>query len=421
MHGRQLAATLVALLVLLCGSVGTAVAASPWSTPLALEQAAPEGHAPVFAPSGAGMVVLNGASVASVAADGALGTPQLWGQVMKVAAFGEDRFATMLMGERPTVALGTAAGFTRRVTPSRHGYVSFTDVAGNRRGDVAIAIGEETDGKIRTTVWVQRAGSKRFRRLLRLPEDKDLSVVAGVPAALALKANGDLFVSYSLDSKLWVQTVRRNGKVGKPQPLGPMRTWNRPNVLFGADGRVTLAWANATGTEETRGPASYRLATAARGKAFRRPQLLGRTDANTEGVDVTRVRLVARGTGALVAWTASKHRRFVVRAAAIRNGRASASTLVTPAGTAGILQDLDATTGGSVLALWSATDARGALRASIAAPGADAFAAPEEISAASDTVFDAGAAVNPITLTPVVIYANRQDEGRLSVRTPLRP
>jgi hypothetical protein len=419
MDGRQCAATAAAFLALSCGFGSTAAAAPPWSTPVALDQAAPPGGAPVFARSGAGMVVLEGASVAPVAADGTVGTPLLRGQVMKVAVYGKDRFAAVLMGEKPTVAFGTTAGFTRRVTPSKRGYVSFTDIAGNRRGDVAIAIGEETDGKIRTTVWVQRAGSDRFRRVLRLPEDKASSVVAGVPAALALEADGDLLVSYQVGRTLWVQAARRSGKLGTAQALGPMRTWTRPEVLFSSEGRVTLAWASVSRTEGTYGPGRYRLVTGMRGKAFGRPQVLGGTDTSTDSIDVTGVRLVVRGTGALVAWTASEDRRFVVRAAPVTSGRAGTSMLVTPAGAPGRLQDLDATKGGAVMALWSVPDARGALRASVMAPRVDTFAAPEKISAVDETVFGAGASVNPVTLAPIVIYENGQHQGRVSVRLSL--
>jgi hypothetical protein len=137
-------------------------------------------------------------------------------------------------------------------------------------------------------------------------------------------------VSYYLGRTLWVQTARRKGKIGKAQALGPMRTWTRPELLFSPDRRMTLAWASMSRTEGTYGPDGYRLATAARGKAFGRPQVLGGTDTSTDDIDVAGVRLVARGTRALVAWTASEDHRFVVRAAPVLGGRAGTSMLVNP-------------------------------------------------------------------------------------------
>jgi hypothetical protein len=43
------------------------------------------------------------------------------------------------------------------------------------------------------------------------------------------------------------------------------------------------------------------------------------------------------------------------------------------------------------------------------------------ISAADETVYGAGASVNPSTLAPIVIYENGQHQGRVSVRLPLTP
>ncbi|HYM57553.1 MAG TPA: hypothetical protein VES79_06270 [Solirubrobacteraceae bacterium] len=278
-------------------------------------------------------------------------------------------------------------------------------LAGNARGDLAFAWFEDRGtSNDRVHVSLRRAGGS-FGSPILIAQERVRSV------SVAVGTRGDVLVAW--DARGVVRT--RVKAVGRAS-FGPVETIRSEDAFFAdlrtaltANGRAYVAWGAQLRTEGgDTGPVFFHAAVRpAGGSRFRAAQLLDRLGAE-RAANPLELAIVGGGSAAVVAWTGYDGSTNRVRVAETdAAGRFGGPLDVSPPGTDAVLSDLAAGAGGQRLAVWTATSAtqRRQVQAAFAAPGAT-FGPPELVSA-NEEADTGGAAFDPRTAVPTVLWVNR--------------
>jgi hypothetical protein len=302
-------------------------------------------------------------------------------------------------GTRVFTRLGHADGsFGKRHTVRRGRKILSVSLAVNMRGDAALAWFEDRGTRTdRVYVSLRRAGHS-FGAPRRLATGRVRRV------ATAIGASGDVLVAW--DARGVLKTRFKDRGRSSFRKTDTIRSQDaffadlHPVVTVG--GRAVLAWSAQFASEGgDRGPKFFQAAVrVAHGKRFRRAQLLEHVDDPTAG-DTRPVDATDDGAGnVIIAWTGAGN---VVRAARVQqSGAVGAAQDV---GT-GFLSDLAAS--GFAVAVWDdgVDTTHSVVHAAVAPPGQPFGAAEDVTSPAGDARFG-GAAVDPRTHEPTIVYSER--------------
>jgi hypothetical protein len=308
--------------------------------------------------------------------------------------------------DRLEVATGGAtSGFGRRVAIATGPQMLRVTLAGNDRGDVALAWWERTTGSSRLRVAVRHAG-ERFGA----PE-----VLAGSgfgDVAVAVAPKGDVLVAWASRNRIRARTRA----AGRPS-FGPADVVAagapRADVEAGLaeSGRAAVAWAAQRASEGgALGRATYAAAVRRAGRtAFGRVQVLERQGASHVA---SPVRLAVEPAGrATLAWAGLPGVRIASTANGPRFGR---PRTVSAAGA--VPSDLVAGPRGRRLVVWVDDGRVGASYA----PAGETFGAAEAISAGPEAR-EARAAFDPHWRRPTVVWSERRSgSARSAARASTR-
>ena len=461
-------ASLVGLVgaVAAASTAGSALAAPPWSEPRSIGAATGlvSGAEIGFGPGGTALLSRRTHAdaaarqedyvdrLATLTPDGRLVEHRSLSLAAPPVLLGRGRVA--LLRERrlseqgatlPRVRLSLSVGSTERPAGrSRpHRLASFTTFPSG--GSSAIAVGPQGQVAI---AWVAYRGDElgfgryRVRLALRRPNGRfeirtvasgatDQTGIYDPPGvAVAIGGRSDVIVAYSVAGPfIRVRSLRRGGRRGRLQTLGPHSGVVDLEARASRSGRTVVAWATQDGGEEANEPYVVRAAVRApRAARFDRTQVLDVGEANGERVP-GRMRLAVAADGtAAVAWSNARGRypavtHPVLVAVAERGGGFLPNAQLT---TSGAARDVAVRDDGAAVVVW--TDARGytlpppspqtsaALRAGPMQP----FGQPEPIASSSpDGGLDrqAAAAYDPRTGRPTVIWTATGGSDRLQLAT----
>jgi hypothetical protein len=266
-----------------------------------------------------------------------------------------------------------SGGFTRSRLVVKHPRIAPPALAGNARGDLALAWFEDR-GTANDRVYVAlRRHGHSFGRPLRLATGRIRSV------SVAIGARGDVLVAWDARGRIRTRFKRRGRAFGSAQTLRSDPTFFATlHAAVASSGRAYVAWAAQFLSEGgDRGPGFYEVAA-----RFRRAQRLERVGADRT---VGSLDLALTGHGnALVAWASDRVRAAETdpsgRFGAPRDLSAPGVPVdeeLTPPGAV----DAAATPAGARLVTWTAAPA--GLSAPVIqaayAPAGDAFGAPEDV------------------------------------------
>jgi hypothetical protein len=428
--------TLIALLA----APSAALAAAPWSAPIAVPGVIGQTTPVVVTPSGAA-ALLGGVSrtaagsppqtpsqLVALDANGQPGTPQPVSVAAGLlATYAKGRVAvagsTLHNGtiddrSHVAVALGTPGnlGSARGLTGST-GQDLFA-VAGNVRGDVAVLTGNANSVR---TLYLRRAGSTVFRVALKIAVSR--SRARG--ATVALGPKGDALVVWEDDHVVFARHLGPTGHAASVHRIGD-GVQSDLQAAIDDKGRLEVAWKTQRVTEgESDAIATIRFATAAPGHGFGSQRTIESINA-ARFVGAPGVRIVPESDGrTLVAWTGFDGSHFVVRAADFVDGHRATPQTLSPSGVDAVLGDAAARADGEATVAWrsnvlgadAAPNASPTLFASHRNGGVSSFGAPEQVSTPGENVATSPfAAVDPVSGRSFVAYAPLGDGAEVSVR-----
>jgi hypothetical protein len=308
------------------------------------------------------------------------------------------------------IAFGTTSGrFASPTTiaafvPARGAPV----LAGNARGQLAVAYVQSLTGGRRSVTLVERPAGGRFGRP---------GIVAGRgqanAATVAVGPGGGLVVAWERDGQVFARVRPAGGRLGPIVTLGPaVRGQTTVRAAIGSGGAVWVAWSSQLLTEGgDNGPFEVRVAVraarrAAFGRAVRLDSYARRASIEDVGVQLG---LDSAGAGYL-AWTGFDGANFRARLAAL--DVAGGSPRVTTLSGAGY----DAVVGavatgprpGVALGVWSRLDPVGELGTQILAGlVTPAGYAGEETVSDADRARLPAAAFDPVGGEPTVAWTQR--------------
>ena len=424
------------LLVLLAAAAlaapATALAAPPWSVPATIPDAlgsstpivvTPAGTAVLLAPISRTALGSSGGPPSELVALAASGQPGT-SQPVAVAAgllttYAKSRVAiagstlvdgTITARSHSAVALGTAGGAlgaARGLSGSTGQHVM--GLAGNARGDVAVVTGDASHVR---TVYVRRAGTTSFRVALRIAVT---SRARG--ATVAVGPKGDVLVVWEDNHEIFARHLGTTGHAGAVHRIGDGVQSQLQAAIDGSD-RLEVAWKTQRVNEgESNTPAIVRFATAAPNHGFGPQRTVETVGASGTGrfVGAPGVRLIAEANGrTLLAWTGFDGSHFVVRATDVSGGHRGSTQTLSPAGADAVLGDAATGANGAAIVVWRSgvqgadpvPGATQAVFASLRAPGATAFAGPEQVSDTGENVPTAPfAALDALSGRSFVAYA----------------
>ena len=298
---------------------------------------------------------------------------------------------------RVAIRSGGRFGPSRRVV--KHPRIAPPSLAGNARGDLALAWFEDRGtANDRVYVALRRAGH-RFGKPIRLATGR----VRGV--SVAVGSRGDVLVAWNARSSVRARLKRRRGGFARAETLRSGPAWAAVlRTAVASSGRAYVAWSSQALSEGgDSGPAYYEVAVRPAAAArFRRAQRLDRLAAGRLGgpLDLT----LTGGGNALVAWVSDRVRVAETGA----DGRFGAARDLSAPGAVpgdditrlgGI--DVAATPAGARLVTW--TVAGPLVRAAFGAPGAP-LGPPEDVAPGETP----RAAFSP---APTVAWQARQADG----------
>jgi hypothetical protein len=299
------------------------------------------------------------------------------------------------------VAAGRASsGFGRRVTIATGPQMLRVTLAGNGRGDVALAWWERTTGRSHLRVAVRRAGQG-----------------FGAPERLAGTGFGDVAVAVAPDGDVLVAWESRGAIRARTRPAGRDSFGSARSVAGGApkadveagltaNGRAVVAWAAQRASEGgERGPVTYAGAVRRAGRArFGPVQVLARQGPRHRAAPVRLA--VEPGGRATVAWAGLAG----VRISSTGHGPRFGVPRTVSAADA-VPSDLVYGARGRRLVVW--IDAGSDVGASYA-PAGETFGAAERITAGHEAR-EARAAFDPHWRRPTVVWSERRIGSERSV------
>jgi len=239
-----------------------------------------------------------------------------------------------------------------------------------------------------------RAPGGRFRRLALLARGRDLDN----QPQLAGNARGEAVAAWHEGASVYARIRTAAGRLLPRQRLGRAQAQATLSAAVDAGGRALVAWTSAPppAGQMADGPKSVRVAFRAPGARFgpaRRLETMTRPAVFAAFADVETGFADRR---AIIAWTGGGLGASVVRVQLLgRDGARRARLTLSPPGAYAHLSALAVARGRATVVSW-ATSPGSKPYASVAAPLAAGFGAPEPIGDAS-TFGDANVAIDPLT------------------------
>jgi hypothetical protein len=311
-------------------------------------------------------------------------------------------------------------------------------LVGNLRGDVALATRGGTSHGQSRMIYLRRAGTSTFTRILTIPvssQGRDVTVAVG--------PSGDVLVVWEDRHVVMARHRGAHGTWGAAHKLGP-GVQSHLQAAVDQTGRLMAAWASQrVGEGEAATSPAVRFVTAAPGHGFGAVRTLELSTATNGNVAVAgpAVRLVVTGPSrALLAWTSFDGTTFAVQARTIAAGHLGTTQTVSPAGTDAVLGDVavappaTGSVDGPTVVTWlsglhgSTTPAGTAARvfAAVRGTGMTDFDGAEAVSEpGSDVPFAPAALVVPGSARAFAFFAHLRSDapplGEAAVRAPITP
>jgi hypothetical protein len=409
-----------------------AAAAAPWTAPTPIPGAAGAPHS-VFTRAGHGFVLSGQApapgsapsQLSAITADGTVtSTQSLSFAASSLATYGNDRIVVAgrtLATSGPNAGTiddtsvvvtrfgsSTALGATRAV-PGTTGQQLYA-LAANDDGLVALVTG----GLRTRTLRIRRPGSSTFTTKLRFAVSNRAR-----GATVAVGDAGDVLVVYEDAHEVRARHVGPRGTVGSVHRIGA-GVQSDLQAVVADDGRLEVAWKSQRVNEGEAGtPAIVSFATAAPGHGFGRARTIatvGRTRAGRY-VAPPGVRLLAAGTGALLAYTGFDGSNYTVEARQVSAGHVGTAQRLSPPGIDAALGDAAVDANGAQVVTWRSAiagadpvvtngqPAHTPVLANVRGAAGGAFGGAEAVSPADvDVPYPPSAAIDPLSGRAIVAY-----------------